>query len=90
VILFALDPEIAAITEHRGQGGRTVFVRYGRLVLATGRDEVTLVEVASIPLLNSGAPAFQIENVLAAVGAAWALGLSHELIRTGIETFKAD
>ncbi len=90
VILFAQDPEIPAITEHREQGGRTVFVRYGRLVLATGRDEVTLVEVASIPLLNSGAPLFQIENVLAAVGAAWALGLSHELIRTGIETFKAD
>lgn len=90
VILFGQDPEIPAITEHRDQGGRAVFVRYGRLVMATGRDEVTLVEVASIPLLNTGAPAFQVENVLAAVGAAWALGLSHELIRTGIETFKAD
>ncbi|HQS58107.1 MAG TPA: cyanophycin synthetase [Gallionellaceae bacterium] len=90
VILFGLDPEIPAITEHRDQGGRAVFVRYGRLVMATGRDEVTLVEVAAIPLLSSGAPAFQIENVLAAVGAAWALGLTHELIRTGIETFKLD
>jgi cyanophycin synthetase len=90
VILFGLDPEIPAITEHRDQGGRAVFVRYGRLVMATGRDEVTLVEVASIPLLSSGAPAFQIENVLAAVGAAWALGLTHELIRAGIETFKLD
>ena len=90
VILFARDPEIAPITEHRKQGGRVVFVRYGRLVLATGRDEVTLVEVASIPLLNAAAPAYQIDNVLAAVGAAWALGLSHDLIRTGIETFKAD
>lgn len=90
VILFGLDPEIPAITEHRDQGGRAVFVRYGRLVMATGRDEVTLVEVAAIPLLSSGAPAFQIENVLAAVGAAWALGLTHELIRAGIETFKLD
>lgn len=90
VILFGLDPEIPAITEHRYQGGRAVFVRYGRLVMATGRDEVTLVEVASIPLLGSGAAPFQIENVLAAVGAAWALGLSQELIRTGIETFKVD
>lgn len=90
VILFGLDPEIPAITEHRDQGGRAVFVRYGRLVMATGRDEVTLVEVASIPLLSSGAPVFQVENVLAAVGAAWALGLTHELIRAGIETFKLD
>ncbi len=90
VILFAQDPEVPAITEHRSQGGRAVFVRYGRLVMATGKDEVTLVEVASIPLLNTGADAFQVENVLAAVGAAWALGLSQELIRTGIETFKVD
>jgi cyanophycin synthetase len=90
VILFSQDPEISAITEHRDQGGRAVFVRYGRLVLATGRDEVTLVEIGSIPFLNTGAPVYQVQNVLAAVGAAWALGLSHELIRTGIETFKTD
>lgn len=90
VILFGLDPEIPAITEHRDEGGRAVFVRYGRLVMATGRDEVTLVEVASIPLLHSGAPSYQVENVLAAVGVAWALGMSQELIRTGIETFKLD
>jgi cyanophycin synthetase len=90
VILFGLDPEIPAIIEHRDQGGRAVFVRYGRLVMATGRDEVTLVEIASIPLLHSGAPSYQVENVLAAVGVAWALGMSQELIRTGIETFKLD
>lgn len=90
VILFSLDPEIAAITRHREKGERAVFVRYGRLIMATGKDEVTLVEIASIPLLNSGAPAYQIENVLAAVGAAWALGLTQELIRAGVETFKTD
>ena len=90
VILFAVDPENSAITEHREMGERAVFVRYGRIVIATGKDEVTLVETASIPLLNSGAAPFQIENVLAAVGTAWALGLPQELIRTGIETFKVD
>jgi len=90
VILFSLDPEIQAVTQHREKGERAVFVRYGRLIMATGKDEVTLVEIASIPLLNSGAPAYQIENVLAAVGAAWALGLTLDLIRAGVETFKAD
>ncbi|MGV8934641.1 MAG: cyanophycin synthetase [Gallionellaceae bacterium] len=90
VILFGADPEIPAITAHREQGGRAVFVRYGRIVIATGKDEVTLVETATIPMLNIAAPHYQIENVLAAVGAAWALGLSQELIRTGIATFKPD
>jgi len=90
VILFAPDPEIHAITEHRKQGERAVFVRFGRVVMATGKDEVALLEISSIPILDTGAPSFQIENVLAAVGAAWALGLPQELIRTGIETFKED
>jgi cyanophycin synthetase len=90
VILFSKDPEIAAITEHRDQGGRVVFLRYGRVIMATGKDEVTLVEVAAIPFLHGSVAAYEVENVLATVGAAWALGLSHELIRTGIETFKAE
>jgi cyanophycin synthetase len=90
VTLFSQDPEISAVTEHRKQGGRAVFVRYGSVVMAAGKDETTLVELASIPLLKGGAAIHQIDNVLAAVGAAWALGLSQELIRTGIETFKAE
>jgi len=59
-------------------------------VLATGKDEITLVDMTSIPLLNAGAAAWQFENVLAAVAAAWALGLSQELIQAGIETFKLE
>lgn len=90
VILFSLDPEIPAITQHREKGERAVFVRYDRLIMATGKDEVTLVELTAIPLLSSAAPAYQIQNVLAAVGAAWAVGLTQDLIRAGVETFKAD
>jgi len=90
VTLFARDPENPAITEHRKQGGRAVFVRYGSVVMAAGKDESTLVELAAIPLLAHDVPDFQIDNILAAVGAAWALGMSQELIRTGIETYKAD
>jgi len=67
VILFGKDPEIAAITEHRDQGGRAVFIRYGRLVMATGRDEVTLVEARPFHAIP-GRHSFQVENVLAAVG----------------------
>ena len=54
-----------------------------RLVAAVVIEALGLDPVA-IPLLHGGAPAFQLDNVLAAVGAAWALGLSQELIRTGL------
>ncbi|MBZ0097019.1 MAG: hypothetical protein K8H75_16830, partial [Sulfuricella sp.] len=58
--------------------------------LATGNEAVRLVEVSGIMLADAGVAGLQIENVLAAAGAAWALGLPPELIRAGIETFRSD
>jgi cyanophycin synthetase len=85
VIFFGLDPELPPLGEHRAQGKRTVFVRDGYVVLATGGEEVRLAEVATIAGA-SGEHGFQVEDVLAAVGAAWALGISLDLIRAGIES----
>ncbi|TXH26684.1 MAG: cyanophycin synthetase, partial [Elusimicrobia bacterium] len=87
VILFAPDPELPALVDQRAKGQRAVFVRQGRVVLATGGEEANLVAVKSIPLSRQGPNGDQIENVLAAAAAAWALGIAPELIRTGLETF---
>ena len=59
-------------------------------MLARGPREERLADVAAIPLTHGGRVAFQAENVLAAVGAAWALDIPVELIRAGIETFDID
>jgi len=87
VIYFGLDPELPAITEHREQGKRTVLVRYGQIMLASGQGETSLAKLKDIPLTEYGKSPQQIENVLAAVAAAWALGISPDVMRTGIETF---
>lgn len=87
VIYFAIDADLPTIVEHRAQGGRAVFVRDGQVQLATAQEEVSLARLTNIPLTDGGRNIAQIENVLAAVGAAWALGLAPELMRTGIETF---
>ena len=87
VLYFALDPELPIIIEHRAQGQRAVIVRDGAVVLACGAEETKLAKLKDIPLTEAGRNALQIENVLAAVGAAWALGIKPELMRTGIETF---
>lgn len=86
VIYFSLDPELPAITEHRAQGKRAVIVRDGKIMLATGLDEKSLIKLTNIPLVDSGRAIAQVENVLAAVAAAWALGISSDLICTGITT----
>ncbi|WP_315135195.1 cyanophycin synthetase [Achromobacter marplatensis] len=90
VIFFGIDPALPAIASHLQQDGRTVYVRDGSIILAQGAREERLADVAAIPLTHGGRVAFQVENVLAAVGTAWALDIPVELIRAGIETFDID
>jgi cyanophycin synthetase len=87
VIYFALDPHLPVINEHRQQGRRAVIVRDGAITLASGMDENPLAKLTDIPLTAGGKDRLQVENVLAAVGSAWALGISPDIMRTGIETF---
>jgi cyanophycin synthetase len=87
VIYFALDAELPAIIEHRAQDKRAVLVRDGQVILASGADEIALTKLSNIPLTDGGKTPAQVENVLAAVGAAWALGITPDLMRIGIETF---
>lgn len=90
VIFFAADAGLPALAAHRAAGGRAVLVRGGCVVLATGNDETVLVELAAVPLTGRGRVAHQVENVLAAVAAAWALDLSPSMLRAGVEAFGAD
>jgi cyanophycin synthetase len=90
VILFALDGEHPVMLNHRAQGKRAVFVRDGAVVLAEGMPETPLVAVNRVPLTHEGRVAFQIENVLAATAAAWALGIAPETIRAALENFRPD
>jgi cyanophycin synthetase len=86
VIFFALDGALPLVSEHRVKGGRAVFARDGAIVLAQGKDERTLAQLAAIPAAGKRSP-HEIEQVLAAIGAAWALGIAEDLIRAGSETF---
>ena len=97
VIFFARNLNLDVIEAHLKQGGRAVSLEAERLVLATNNEKILLNKLASIPLLsekrvNEKYDNLQkhdalIEHVLAAVGAAWALGISPQLISAGIETF---
>lgn len=86
-IFFALDGENAVIVRHRIQGERAIFVRDGQIVRAEGPREDVLIPLAEIPLTHGGKIGFQIENALASVAAAWALGIDDDLIRQGCRTF---
>lgn len=85
VIFFGADASLPIIVEHRRQGGRALVVRDERIVLAAGPQEAPLIELAAVPLLAESGD--HLAGILAAVGAGWALGLSPELLRAGIETY---
>ncbi len=87
VIYFAYDAALPAISAHLEKGKRAVIVRYGQIMLASAAGEVSLARLKDVPLANGGNDVAQTENVLAAVGAAWALGVTPDVMRTGIETY---
>ncbi|MFC7298221.1 cyanophycin synthetase [Herminiimonas aquatilis] len=82
VIFFAASAGTAAIATHLEEGQRAVFLRDGQIVLASGKEEILIPHAApDVASLN-------IETVLAAIAAAWALGVSPDLMRVGIESFE--
>lgn len=82
VIFYAADPQAAAIVEQREGGGRAVFMRDHRVVLADGSAETPCAAVG-----RGRAAAVPAQALLAAVAAAWAMGITPELIAAGIETY---
>lgn len=87
VIFFSSDPTCPAMSAHLEAGKRGVFVREGRITLASGRDELRLCRLGDAPIIGKQKDPSTIANVLAAVAAGWALGLTQEVISTGVKTF---
>jgi cyanophycin synthetase len=85
VIFFAASPDAAALAAHRAQNGRSVYLRDGDIVLASGAQETLVRKLDGLSWAEGAADT---KSLLAAIGAAWALGLDAELIRAGIETFE--
>jgi cyanophycin synthetase len=90
VIFFARDASHPLIAAHRARGGRAVFVQHDAIVRADGARETRVASLSQVPLTQEGRIGFQVDNVLAATAAAWAVGLSAETIRTALSTFVND
>ncbi|MES2685617.1 MAG: cyanophycin synthetase [Pseudomonadota bacterium] len=89
VIFFAADRHHPLMATHRAQGKRTVYVDGNAIVAAEGawRERVSLQHV---PLTRGGSITFQVENVMAAIAAAWAVGIQWETLKSGLASFVSD
>ena len=89
VVFFAIDGNDPVLTAHRAKGGRGAFVRDNAVILAEGNTDFVLLSLDRVPLTHNGRISFQVENVLAAASACWALGMPCEQIRLGLESFSS-
>lgn len=89
VVFFALDGNDPVLMAHRAKGGRGAFVRDNAVMLAEGNTDFVLLSLDRVPLTHNGRIGFQVENVLAAASACWALGMPCEQIRLGLESFSS-
>ena len=72
----------------RPAGGRAVVVHHGMIQLSEGMNDRDLCSLDDVPIPLGGHFDFHIENVLAAIGAAWAYGLSDDQLREGLRSFE--
>ena len=86
VTFFAADAHHVVMSMHRAQGHRVVYVDGSTLVAAQGKT-VHKVALADIPITRNGTIGFQVENVMASVAAAWAVGVDWDAIRAGLKSF---
>jgi cyanophycin synthetase len=89
VTFFARDVHDPVLTAHRARGKRVLYVDRKAIVAAEGKRSERF-ELADIPLTGNGSIGFQIENVMAAIGAAWGLGMDWSTLRAALKTFVSD
>jgi cyanophycin synthetase len=89
VTFFALDAHHPVLATHRAQGKRVVYTENGSIVAQQGK-KFFRIPLSDVPLTRQGQIGFQTENVMASVGAAWALNVPWDTIAQGLSTFISD
>ncbi len=89
ITFFGLDGHHPVIATHRAQGKRVVYVEDDQIVAQHG-NHLVRIPLSEVPLTRNGAIGFQIENAMASVAAAWAVGVPWDTICKGLATFVSD
>lgn len=90
VIFFGSDANAPAMADHLASGGRAVFARKGQIILASGAQQEVLAGLGCMTQSSAADSTISAHTILAAVAAAWALGIRAEIIGVGIQAFSLD
>jgi cyanophycin synthetase len=89
VIFFAQNQHHPVIAAHRAKNKKVIYFDGTFIVCSKGSRVLFRFPASEIPLTQNGVLGFQIENVMASIGAAWALGLDAEKIARGLHSFES-
>ncbi|ANJ66694.1 cyanophycin synthetase [Halothiobacillus diazotrophicus] len=89
VTFFARDKLLPLLVSRRERGDRVIYVDGAQIVAEQGAFQWR-ISMADIPLTFGGRIDFQVENVMAAIGAAWGLNLDWSIIARGLAGFSSD
>jgi len=83
-IFFGRSMESPRMRSAINAGLRVVTIDHGNLSLVQGQRATTVMASSAIPHSDHGTFGFQLENAMAAAGAAWALGIAPSQIAAGL------
>ncbi|MBU4032363.1 MAG: cyanophycin synthetase, partial [Candidatus Thermoplasmatota archaeon] len=89
IVLFSLNESNPALAVHTSNGGIVVTVKDGNLILRKGTLDMIIDRVSNIPITFGGKAAFNIANAMAAVAAAYSVGIDIKSIQTSLVTFNS-
>lgn len=87
---FSLDATAPQIAQSRSLGQPCAYLQDDALVFSTGTAETWTIALKDVPITLSGVAKHNTRNALAAICACAALGISAEVIQTGLSTFVSD
>jgi cyanophycin synthetase len=90
VIYFSRQIDCPVLIEHRKAGGRFVSVKDGYIVFGEGDQLTRVISVESVPLTHGGRIGFEVDNVLSATAACWAVGVPKEILQGRLGSFQGD
>jgi cyanophycin synthetase len=87
ITFYSILSDSPVIAAHRAEGKRAVFLEQNTIILADGASQQSLMVLPAFSHAGSHAQAPAAHEVLAAIAAAWGLGISKEAIKGAIQSF---
>ncbi|OEH86403.1 cyanophycin synthetase [Desulfuribacillus stibiiarsenatis] len=90
IILFSRNPLNRVLIQHIEQGHTAMYTQDHHIFLCEKGEHTKLIDVSSIPITFDGNLECNIENVLAAASALYAMHTPVDMIKHGLRTFIPD